>query len=46
MLYEVITPFATVKNYEDFLGRMDDFSVWVDQAIANMRSGVSSYNFV
>lgn len=38
---ENIQPFATVKNYEDFLGRMDDFSVWVDQAIENMRSGIA-----
>jgi uncharacterized protein (DUF885 family) len=33
-------PFATVTDYDNFLGRMDDFTVWVDQAIANMREGV------
>ncbi len=33
-------PFATVTDYDNFLGRIDDFTVWVDQAIANMREGV------
>lgn len=33
-------PFATVADYDNFLGRIDDFTVWVDQAIANMREGV------
>jgi uncharacterized protein (DUF885 family) len=33
-------PFRTVQNYEDFLGRIDGFVVWVDTAIANMRLGV------
>lgn len=32
-------PFKTVKNYEDFLGRMRGFQMWVDTAIANMRKG-------
>ena len=35
-----IHPFATVKNYEDFLGRSRGFSIWVDQAITNMRQGL------
>src|SRR5262249_24962779 len=32
-------PFKTVRNYEDFLGRIDGFVVWMDTAIANMREG-------
>ncbi len=35
-------PFKTVKNYEDFLGRMRGFQIWVDTAIANMRKGAAS----
>jgi len=35
-----IQPFVTVRDYDAFLGRMDGFVVWVDQSIANMRSGV------
>jgi uncharacterized protein (DUF885 family) len=31
--------FETVRNYEDFLGRIDGFVVWMDTAIANMRLG-------
>ena len=33
-------PFRTVKDYDDFLGRIDDFVVYVDQAIVNMREGM------
>ncbi len=33
-------PFKTVKDYENFLGRISDFSIWVDTAIANMRTGM------
>jgi len=33
-------PFATVADYDNFLGRIDGFVVWVDQAIMNMREGV------
>ena len=33
-------PFATTRDYEAWLGRLDGFPVWVDQAIANMREGV------
>ena len=33
-------PFKTVKDYEDFLKRMDGFVAWTDQAIVNMREGV------
>lgn len=35
-------PFVTVNDYEDFLGRVDDFVVWMDQAIVNMREGIES----
>ena len=33
-------PFKTTRNYEDFLGRIDGFVVWMDTAIANMREGI------
>lgn len=33
-------PFKTVKDYEDFLSRIDGFVVWVNQAITNMKEGV------
>jgi len=36
-----IHPFKTVQNYEDFLGRVDGFVVWMDTAIANMRRGMA-----
>ena len=35
-------PFKTVKNYDDFLGRIRGFQVWVDTAIANMRKGMAT----
>ncbi|MCP3963435.1 MAG: DUF885 domain-containing protein [bacterium] len=35
-------PFETVRDYDDFLARIDDFSSWVDAAIANMRSGAAA----
>jgi uncharacterized protein (DUF885 family) len=35
-------PFATVKDYENFLKRMTGFTAWVDQAIENMREGVAA----
>ncbi len=31
--------FNTVEDYENFLGRIDGFEVWMDQAISNMRVG-------
>ena len=34
-------PFKTPRNYEDFLGRVDGFVVWMDTAIANMREGAA-----
>lgn len=33
-------PFKTVKDYDDFLGRIDGFVVWMNQARDNMRDGV------
>lgn len=35
-----VHPFKTARNYEDFLGRIDGFVVWMDTAIANMRVGM------
>jgi len=32
-------PFKTVKNYEDFLSRIDDFEIWSAQAVVNLRQG-------
>ena len=34
-------PFKTVKDYDDFLKRIDDFSVWCDTAVANMKMGMA-----
>lgn len=33
-------PFKTVKDYDDFLSRAEDFSVYIDQAITNMQEGM------
>jgi len=33
-------PFNTVKDYEDFLSRADDFVVLIDQAVTNMQEGI------
>lgn len=33
-------PFATAADYDRFLRRMQDYVVWSDQAITNMREGV------
>ena len=35
-----VHPFATVKDYEDWLARIDGFVEWMDQAIVNMREGM------
>jgi uncharacterized protein (DUF885 family) len=35
-------PFRTVKDYDDFLGRIQGFSRVVDDAIANMREGMAT----
>ncbi len=34
-------PFKTVKDYEDFLKRINDFSAYIDTAISNMRRGMN-----
>ena len=36
-----LQPFKTVKDYDDFLKRIDGLVAWTDQAIANMREGVA-----
>jgi uncharacterized protein (DUF885 family) len=33
-------PFKSVTDYDNFLKRIDRFSIWVDTAIANMREGM------
>jgi uncharacterized protein (DUF885 family) len=33
-------PFKTVKDYQDFLGRIDGFVIWMHQARGNMREGM------
>jgi uncharacterized protein (DUF885 family) len=33
-------PFATVSDYDRWLKRLDDYNVWCDTAIANMRQGI------
>jgi uncharacterized protein (DUF885 family) len=33
-------PFDTETDYRNFIGRMEDFSRWADQAIENMREGM------
>jgi uncharacterized protein (DUF885 family) len=43
---ESFQPFKTVKDYDDFLKRIDGFIVWVDTAIVNMRKGLAQgYTF-
>ena len=34
-------PFATVKDYKAWLSRLDGYVVWIDQAIVNMREGIT-----
>jgi uncharacterized protein (DUF885 family) len=34
-------PFDTVQDYDRFLARMNDYLVWSDQAITNLRLGIS-----
>jgi uncharacterized protein (DUF885 family) len=36
---EGIHPFRTVRDYDNFLGRIDGFEAWMRQAIDNMREG-------
>jgi uncharacterized protein (DUF885 family) len=37
-----VQPFSNAKEYDDFLKRIASFSVWIDQAITNMKAGVDS----
>ncbi|HEX7014423.1 MAG TPA: DUF885 domain-containing protein, partial [Cyclobacteriaceae bacterium] len=34
-------PFATAKDYDNWLSRLDDYVVWCDTAIVNMRKGMA-----
>ncbi len=36
-----IQPFKTVKDYDNWLKRIDGFVVWTDTAIANMKKGMA-----
>lgn len=33
-------PFKTVKDYEDWIKRVEDFTIWCDTAIVNMDKGI------
>lgn len=35
-------PFKTVKDYDNWLKRVDAFSIWADTAIANFRKGIKA----
>jgi len=35
-----VHPFKTVKDYDDWLSRIDGFVVYADQAIENMQEGL------
>ena len=35
-----IQPLKTVKNYDNYLKRLNQLPLWIDQAIANMREGI------
>ncbi|MBY6186720.1 DUF885 domain-containing protein [Marinobacter hydrocarbonoclasticus] len=39
---ESAQPFETVEDYDNFIGRINDFSVWIDSAIARMDEGSES----
>ncbi|HMT28581.1 MAG TPA: DUF885 domain-containing protein [Bacteroidia bacterium] len=39
-------PFNTVKDYENFLSRINGFEIWCDTAIVNMRKGLATGNTV
>ena len=38
-----IQPFATVRDYENWLRRVNGYIAWVDTAIANMRAGMERH---
>ncbi|MEP1035532.1 DUF885 domain-containing protein [Ekhidna sp.] len=33
-------PFNSVQDYDNFLSRMEDFTVWIDTSISNMKTGI------
>lgn len=35
-----IQPLKTVKNYDDYLARLNKLPLWIDQAMVNMREGI------
>jgi len=35
-----VHPFDTVEDYDNWLGRLDDYVAWIDTAVANMRIGM------
>lgn len=35
-----VHPFETVEDYEDWLKRVDDYLIWIDTAIENMKEGM------
>lgn len=35
-----VQPFKTVKDYKNWLSRMDAYTVWADTAIVNMKKGI------
>jgi uncharacterized protein (DUF885 family) len=37
-----IQPFKTVKDYDDWLKRLDGYVVWCDTALVNMKKGVAT----
>jgi uncharacterized protein (DUF885 family) len=37
---ESIQPFETVEDYDNWLERLDDYVVWIDTAVGNMRIGI------
>src|SRR5215831_3330935 len=37
-----VQPFTSVKQYDDFLKRIDGFVIWIDQAIKNMQAGIDA----
>ncbi len=39
---ESFQPFKTIQDYENWIGRMRDFSIWTDSAIENFRKGMKS----
>ena len=39
---ESVHPFRTVADYDNWLARIDDYVVWVDTSIGNMRAASSA----